>query len=214
MVKHKIISILFLNSKRTNCNWYTTQVSIVTLKHSGFNTFRIPLSLGQFWFFLSRNSRKQLLNRKLRFCFDKKIDIFKLGPKKFSWIGWLIVKQWEDWKVKFCESFTQLHFGFVVFLVDRQEQQQFMKRLHEYIITMRAACYAKNSRSSSRAVLLPNLLYERRDLALFLVKTVYYLTLKIRTLTSLFNKICKISFFLLGLFVQHSWHNEFCFTKS
>ena len=151
MVKHKIISILFLNSKRTNCNWYTTQVSIVTLKHSGFNTFRIPLSLGQFWFFLSRNSRKQLLNRKLRFCFDKKIDIFKLGPKKFSWIGWLIVKQWEDWKVKFCESFTQLHFRlFVVFLVDRQEQQQFMKRLHEeYIITRAAACYAKNSRSSS-----------------------------------------------------------------
>ena len=92
---------------------------------------------------------------------------------------------------------------------------QFMKRLHEYIITMRAACYAKNSRSSSSlAVLLPNLLYERRDLALFLVKTVYYLTLKIRTLTSLFNEICKISFFLLGLFVQHSWHNEFCFTKN
>ena len=80
----------------------------------------------------------------------KEIDLFKLGPQKVG-IGWLIVKQWEDWKVKFCESFTQLHFRlFVVFLVDRQEQQQFMKRLHEeYIITRAAACYAKNSRSSS-----------------------------------------------------------------
>ena len=89
---------------------------------------------------------------------------------------------------------------------------QFMKRLHEYIITMRAACYAKNSRSSSLAVLLPNLLYERRDLALFLVKTVYYLTQK-NTYNNFFWIMWNLVF-LLGLFVQHSWHNEFCFTKS
>ena len=206
MVKHKIISILFLNSKRTNCNWYTTQVSIVTLKHSwGIqSTFRMSFlcCLLVNFFVLWKN---YWIENWVFVLILKEIDLFKLGPQKVG-IGWLIVKQWEDWKVKFCESFTQLHFRlFVVFLVDRQEQQQFMKRLHEeYIITRAAACYAKNSRSSSAWLFCFQICYmweKRRPCTISSWNSVLSDT-KIHSILSLSHNLSNFNFWLHRLFVH------------
>ena len=90
MVKHKIISILFLNSKRTNCNWYTTQVSIVTLKHSwGIqSTFRMSFLCCLLVIFSFCCPSKKLLDRKLRVCFDieRNRSIQIRAPKSWDWM--------------------------------------------------------------------------------------------------------------------------------